>query len=400
MIFSGIVPALADPILGLTAAWRQDSRPAKLNLGVGVFMDDAGRTPVLESVKRAERLLLDAETTKTYLPIAGTPAFADAVSALVFGPAFPAGRAAVLQTPGGTGALAAAAHLLAALRPDAAVYLPDPTWGNHKAIFAAAGLPVAPYPYLDPATRTVALDALCNALDRLPADAVVLLHACCHNPTGAEIPPDGWASIAAIAARRGWLPLVDFAYQGFGEGIAPDRAGLLALLSAVPEALVCSSFSKNMALYSERVGALSLVAADPDDAQAALTHARRVARTLWSNPPRHGAAIAETILSDDALRTLWLSEVDAMRTRIAGNRALIAEGLSSRLPDRDFSFLAAQRGMFSYLGLSTAQVARLHNEYAIYMVAGGRINVAGLPTARTDYLCDALAAIYRDTPAG
>ena len=399
MIFSGLQPAPADPIPGPTAACRNDPRPGKLNLGVGVFMDDAGVTPVLESVKRAERLLLGAETTKTYLPIAGTPAFAAAVSALVFGPDFPAARAAVLQAPGGTGALAAAARLLALLRPGASVFLPDPTWGNHKAIFSAAGLPVASYPYFDPATRTVALDPLCDALDRLPPEAAVLLHACCHNPTGAEIPPEGWTRIAAIAARRGWLPVVDFAYQGFGEGLDADRAGLLALLGAVPEALVCSSFSKNMALYSERVGALSLVAATPAGAEAALSHARRVARTLWSNPPRHGAAIAETILSDDALRALWRTEVDAMRARIAGNRARIAEGLSRRLPGRDFSLLADQRGMFSYLGLSPAQVARLRDEFAVYMVAGGRINVAGLPSARTDCLCDALATVYRDAPA-
>lgn len=394
MIFSAMTPAPPDPILGLTDAYRADPRPLKINLGVGVFMNAQGITPVLESVKRAERLILENEHTKTYLPIAGNPAFAQAVTTLLFGPDFPAARVAVLQSPGGTGALAAAAHLLAHQYPACVVHIPNPTWENHPAIFHEAGLKCATYPYLDPATKTVALDALCHALAHIPHNNAVLFHACCHNPTGAEISPDGWRRIATIASQYGWFPIIDFAYQGFGEGLQPDRLGLRILLNSVPEAMVCSSFSKNMGLYSERTGALSIVAPNPHTLAAAWSHAKQTARTLWSNPPRHGGAIVETILTSPSLRPLWEAEVLAMHRRITENRRRIASGLRERLPHLDFSFLENQRGMFSYLGFTPEQVARLREQNAVYIAPGGRINVAGLPNEYTPHLCNALAKMY------
>lgn len=396
MLFADMTAAPADPILGLTEAFRNDPRKEKVNLGVGVFVDANGVTPVLECVKRAERMLWEEEATKTYLPISGTPAFAAAVGRLVFGDAFPVPeRVGTLQTPGGTGALCAAAQLLASTKPGAKIHLPAPTWGNHKAIFAAAGMPMLDYPYLHPETKVVDEEALCVALDAVPEQDVVLLHACCHNPTGADISMETWGRIAQIAGRRGWTPFFDFAYQGFGESLDADRAAILTMFAEVPEGLVASSFSKNMGLYSERVGSLNLVAANAKDAATGLSQAKRVARTLWSNPPRHGGAIVQRVLDDEELRQLWVGEVAAMQQRIARNREIIAEGLSSRLPGLDFTFLARQRGMFSFCGIAEEQVRWLKEDRAIYVVAGGRINVAGLPTDRADAVCDALAEAFR-----
>ncbi|MBQ7252425.1 MAG: aspartate/tyrosine/aromatic aminotransferase [Kiritimatiellae bacterium] len=392
-MFKDFALAPADPILGLTAAYRADPRAEKVNLGVGVFMDETGTTPVLRAVKDAESALLAAETSKSYLPIAGTDGFRAAVARLLFAGALPAERTAVLQAPGGTGALAAAAHLVVRARPGGRVWIPDPTWGNHKAIFPAAGLSTAAYPYFSRTTRGVDFDACAATLSTLGPDAVVLLHACCHNPTGADFTLPQWEEVARIAAERGWLPVVDFAYQGFGEGLAEDRAGLLALLTRVPEAIVCSSFSKNMGLYAERTGAITLVGEDAGATARAESQAKQVARTLWSNPPKHGAAVAEAILSDDARRTAWEGEVAAMCGRIRGMRAALVEGLRTRRGDVDFAALAAQKGMFSYLALPDGAVARLREEKAIYMVAGGRINVAGLLPRQLDYVCDSLAEV-------
>jgi len=392
-MFAQFALAPADPILGLTAAYRADPRAEKVNLGVGVFMDETGVTPVLRAVKEAEEALLAAETSKTYIPIAGTDGFRAGAARLLFGGAVEEARLGVLQTPGGTGALAAAAHLVARGRPGARVYLPDPTWGNHKAIFPGAGLQVGVYPYFSRATRRVDFDACAAALGQLERDAVVLLHACCHNPTGTDFSPAQWEEIARIAADRGWLPVVDFAYQGFGEGLDADRKGVLALLSRVPEAIVCSSFSKNMGLYSERTGAMTVVGEDADATARAFSQAKQVARTLWSNPPKHGAAIAETILLDDARRAAWENEVDGMAGRIRDMRSALVKGLRARRSDFDGEALAAQKGMFSYLALADDAVARLREEKSIYMVAGGRINVAGLLPRQVDYVCDALAEV-------
>ena len=394
MFLSGIEPAPADPILGLTEAFRKDPRPFKVNLGVGVFMDEKGTTPVLECVKRAERLLWETEKTKGYTPISGPPEYGDAVAKLVFGADFHGlgmNAVAVAQTPGGTGALRIGAEFLKTFRPGAVVWMPDPTWENHKSVFAAAGCPVRFYPYYAPAQRGVDVDAMCAALETVPAGDVVLLHVCCHNPTGADVDAAGWARVAAVAAKTGWFPFFDFAYQGFGDGVAEDRAGLLAVLQKVPEALVATSFSKNMGLYGERVGSLLLVAESAKAANAALSQVKRIVRTVYSNPPKHGAALARMVLEDASLRDLWLQELDAMRLRIAGNRQRLVDGLAKRGTGTDFSFIVRQKGMFSFSGLSDAQVDFLREQKAIYMVKGGRINVAGLMEASLDYVCDAIA---------
>ena len=394
MFFSEIEQAPADPILGLTEAFRKDPRPNKVNLGVGVFMDEKGTTPVLECVKRAERLLWETEKTKGYTPISGPAEYGEAVARLVFGADFhglASSRVAVAQSPGGTGALRIGAEFLKAFRPNGTVWMPDPTWDNHKSVFGAAGCSVRSYPYYDPVRHGVDADAMCSALEKIPAGDVVLLHVCCHNPTGADIEAADWARVAGVAAQAGWLPFFDFAYQGFGEGVVEDRAGLLAVLQKVPEALVASSFSKNMGLYGERVGALMVVAESAKAANAALSQIKRIIRTLYSNPPKHGAALARMVLEDADLRDLWLRELDAMLDRIAGNRQLLVDGLAKRKTGMDFSFIVRQKGMFSFSGLSDAQVDFLREQKAIYMVKGGRINVAGLLPEALDYVCDSIA---------
>ena len=394
MFFSGIETAPADPILGLTEAFRKDPRPNKVNLGVGVFMDDKGTTPVLECVKRAERLLWETEKTKGYLPISGSAEYGGAVAELVFGSDFhglAANGVAVAQSPGGTGALRIGAEFLKNFRKGATVWMPAPTWDNHKGVFGAAGCPVKEYPYYDPAARGVDIDAMCAALEKVPAGDVVLLHVCCHNPTGADPDAAGWARLADVAAKSGWLPFFDFAYQGFGDGIEADRAGLLAVLHKVPEAIVATSFSKNMGLYGERVGSLALVAENEKAAAAAMSQVKRIVRVLYSNPPKHGAALARTVLETAELRELWMQELDAMRARIAGNRQKLANGLARRNEDVDFSFIVRQKGMFSFSGLNDAQVDFLRENKAIYMVKGGRINVAGLMADSLGYVCESIA---------
>ncbi len=394
MFFSGIEQAPADPILGLTEAFRKDARPCKVNLGVGVFMDERGATPVLECVKRAERLLWEAEKTKGYMPISGSSEYGEEVAKLVFGEDFhglAANSVAVAQSPGGTGALRIGAEFLKAFRPGGTVWMPDPTWENHKSVFAAAGCTVRFYPYYDSTRHGVDAAAMCAALETIPAGDVVLLHVCCHNPTGADLDAAGWARVADVAAKAGWLPFFDFAYQGFGDGLVEDRAGLLAVLQKVPEALVASSFSKNMGLYGERVGALMVVAESAKVANAALSQIKRIIRTIYSNPPKHGAALARMVLEDADLRGLWLQELEAMRLRIAGNRQLLVNGLGARRAGTDFSFIARQKGMFSFSGLSDAQVDFLRERKAIYMVKGGRINVAGLTAESFAYVCDSIA---------
>jgi aspartate/tyrosine/aromatic aminotransferase len=394
MFFSGIEVAPADPILGLTEAFRKDLRAQKVNLGVGVFMDDKGTTPVLECIKRAERFLWETEKTKGYTPISGPTEYGVAVAELALGAGFhalAAGSVAVVQSPGGTGALRIGAEFLKAFRPGATVWMPDPTWDNHKSVFGAAGCPVRLYPYYNPATRGVGVEAMCAALEKIPAGDVVLLHVCCHNPTGADMDAAAWARVADIGAKAGWFPFFDFAYQGFGDGVVEDRLGLLAVLKKVPEALVASSFSKNMGLYGERVGALMVVAESAKAANAALSQIKRIIRVVYSNPPKHGAALARMVLEDADLRRLWLHELDAMRQRIAGNRRLLADGLARRSSGIDFSFIVRQKGMFSFSGLSDVQVEFLREQKAIYMVKGGRINVAGLMAESMDYVCDSIA---------
>jgi aspartate/tyrosine/aromatic aminotransferase len=394
-MFADLEPREPDAILGLMERFRADDRPHKVSLASGVYVNEGGITPVLDTVRQAEDRILEHQTTKVYKPIDGDPAFLRPVRDLVFGarhPAVVAGRVELLHTPGGTGALRVAGDLVHALSPGATVWLSTPTWPNHPQVFEAAGLSVRGYPYLG-ADGSLDMEALLGALRSIPARDVVLLHACCHNPTGIDPTPEQWAAIADVLAERRVLPLLDFAYQGFGDGLEEDARGLMALLERVDTLLVASSFSKNFALYDERVGALSIVGADVAETRSLLSHAKGVVRANYSNPPAHGGEIVATILGDESLHARWLDEVAAMRGRINGNRRRFVEGLQAVGAPGDHEGLLRQRGMFSLLPLGEERVARLRDEYAIYVVGKGRINVAGLTAANLGPVCQALATV-------
>ena len=397
-IFAGLTSLPPDPILGLVEEYSRDTRPSKVSLAAGVFVDETGITPVLDTVAEAEARILAGQTTKLYKPVAGDPAYLRPVRDLVFGAGnatVAEGRVETLHTPGGTGALRVAADMVYRIRPGATVWLSTPTWPNHPQVFAAAGLKTASYPYLDASTGTLDAAGMLAALRAAPAGDAVLLHACCHNPTGIDPTPGMWRQIGDVIAERGLLPLVDFAYQGFGDGLEADARGLLDLIRPGSELLVASSFSKNFSLYDERVGALSLVAASREDAMTLLSHARVAVRANYSSPPAHGGEVVATILSDDGLRTRWMAEVTAMRQRISGNRQLFVDGLrNAGAPD--FSRLLHQKGMFSLLGLSGDQVRRLKEDYALYLVGGGRVNVAGITQRNLEPACRAIAAVLAD----
>jgi len=393
MILDHITPAPPDAILGLTEAFKSDDRPNKINLGVGVYQDDSGVTPIMNSVKAAEAKILTTEKTKSYLSIGGAPEYKAHVQDLLFGPdhsVIKQGRARTAHTPGGTGGLRVGAEFLKQIQPDATVWGSSPTWANHPGIFTAAGFKMESYPYYNPATMGLDYDALREALKKVPAGDIVLLHVCCHNPTGVDLAEDQWKEVGQIAAAQGWIPFLDFAYQGLGEDLERDRAGLLQMLDAVPELFVASSFSKNFGLYRERTGALTVVASDKNPASAAFSHVEKTIRVIYSNPPAHGGLIVSTILDDAALRAQWETEVAAIRDRIKSVRTAFVKALSARGVDRDFSFIEQQKGMFSFSGLSDDQVAFLRAEKGIYIVKGGRINVAGITTRNIDYLCESI----------
>jgi aspartate/tyrosine/aromatic aminotransferase len=385
-----------DAVLGLTEAFKKDSNPAKIDLGVGVYKDANGNTPIFNTVKEAERRLLDQEKTKSYLPIHGDAAYGAAVQALVFGAkheALQANRCRTAHTPGGTGALRVAGDFLKNMFPSTAIWMSEPTWANHPNIFAAAGLEVKTYPYYNPATKSLDFESMITTLRQVPQGDAVLLHACCHNPTGVDPTIEQWQLIADVAMERKFLPLVDFAYQGLGDGLDEDAAGVRALCRPGQEMLVSSSFSKNFGLYYERTGALTLVAGSADAAEKAFSHVKSAIRANYSNPPAHGAGIVTTILGDAHLRRQWEEEVSQMRDRINGMRGLFVQTLKKKGVQQDFSFIAKQRGMFSFSGLNKDQVDTLRNKYAIYIVGGGRINVAGISEANIDRLCTAIADV-------
>lgn len=395
-MFETLDMAPPDPIIGLTEAFKKDSNPDKINLGVGVYKDGAGNTPILASVKQAERRLLNDESTKNYLGIDGSPSYAAASQGLLFGPeheVVSSQRAVTVQSPGGTGALRVAADWIAAVLPKASLWLSDPTWANHPKVFAAAGLPIQTYPYFDSTSNGLTFEAMIDAFQQVPAGDVVLLHGCCHNPTGTDPTVDQWRQIGDVLADRGALALVDFAYQGFGRGLSEDARGLLELTRPGCELLVCSSFSKNFGIYNERVGALTVVAGSAQAAQAVLSHVKACVRANYSNPPSHGAAIVTTVLTDSDLRRQWEQEVRVMRDRINQMRRLFVDVLSDKGVTRDFSFLTRQNGMFSFSGLTKDQVERLRQEFAIYIVGSGRINVAGMTKANMGRLCGAIADV-------
>ena len=385
-----------DAIIGIMAMFREDPNPEKIDLSVGVYQDESGVTPVLESVRRAEQEILAGQTTKTYVGIAGNPQFNKAVEALMLGaehPARAAGRVATVQTPGGSGGLSVAAHLLQRAKPGARVWFSDPSWPNHFPLLRTAGLATESYPYYDATNHGVAFDAMLDRFDALECGDVVLLHGCCHNPCGADLTPAQWQTLADLFAERGVIPFIDLAYQGLSESLDADAYGLRLMAERLPEVVAVASCSKNLGLYRERTGATAVVARDAEQAKVALSNLSNVARSIYSMPPDHGAAIAARVLTDEALRALWVSELGGMRDRINGLRSLLVSKLEERNAPRDFSFIARERGMFSFLGISREQVVRLRERYHLYMVESSRINVAGINLKNVDRIADAVVAV-------
>ncbi|MHC5090533.1 MAG: amino acid aminotransferase [Planctomycetota bacterium] len=391
-MFEKLEMAPADPILGLTEAYNNDPNPAKINLGVGVYKDETGVTPIMTSVHKAEKIILDTEKSKGYLPISGAPAYGKVVRELLFG-ADDAYPAATAHTPGGTGALRVAAQFLKKFNPNAAVWVSDPTWANHNGIFGDAGFEVKKYTYYNAEDRNLNFDGMRASMQQIPAGDIIILHACCHNPSGIDPTLDQWKQIAQMINDKKLLPLMDFAYQGLGRGLDQDAEGLRAVAAAVDEVVVCSSFSKNFGLYKERVGAITLKGASADDVNKAFSNLKIIIRRLYSNPPSHGGAIVTTIMNDAALRAEWEKEVAQVRGRIAEMRQLFVDTLKAKGVTQDFSFLTGQCGMFSFSGLNPDQVKTLKEKHSIYIVGSGRINVAGMTQANMDPLCTAVAEV-------
>ncbi|NQD92786.1 aspartate/tyrosine/aromatic aminotransferase [Pseudomonas sp. CrR25] len=393
--FTQVARVPGDPILGLMEAYSADRNPAKLDLGVGVYKDAQGQTPIPQAVKLAERRLVEREATKSYIGGHGDPLFGARLAELVLGAASPllAGqRAAATQTPGGTGALRLAADFLGHCLPGRGIWLSDPTWPIHETLFAEAGLRVGHYPYVG-ADNRLDVEAMLAALQRLPQGDVVLLHACCHNPTGFDLSQDDWLRVLEVVKARELLPLIDFAYQGFGAGLEQDAWAVRLFAAELPELLITSSCSKSFGLYRERTGALLVCAADADKLLDVRSQLASIARNLWSTPPAHGAAVVASILDDAELKAQWVAELDAMRLRVAGLRQGLVEALRPHGLAERFAHIAAQRGMFSYTGLSPRQVQLLREEYSVYMVGSGRANVAGLDASRLDQLARAIAQV-------
>jgi aspartate aminotransferase len=396
VMFENITAAPADPILGLADLFRADDRPTKINLGIGVYKDETGKTPVLTSVKKAELYLLENETTKNYLGIDGIPEFGRCTQELLFGKdnaLIADKRARTAQTPGGTGALRVAADFLAKNTSAKRIWVSNPSWPNHKSVFNAAGLEVKEYAYYDAENHSLDFDGLVASLQAAEAGDVVLFHGCCHNPTGIDPTAEQWKTLAEMSLAKGWLPLFDFAYQGFARGLEEDAEGLRIFAAGHKELLVASSYSKNFGLYNERVGAFTLVATDADTADRSFSQVKSVIRANYSNPPAHGASVVATILSNDALRTMWEQELTDMRQRIHRMRQLFVNTLQEKGANRDFSFIINQNGMFSFSGLTKEQVLRLREEFGVYAVASGRVNVAGMTPDNMAPLCEAIVAV-------
>ncbi len=395
-LLAGVELAPRDPILGVTEAFNADPNPRKVNLGVGVYCDENGKVPLLECVKRAERELTDLASPRSYLPIDGIPAYDREVGALLFGrdsDVISGGRVVTVQAVGGTGALKVGADFLRRFAPGAQVWISDPSWENHRALFEGAGFDVNTYAYYDAATRGLDYSGMIAALERIPAGSVVVLHACCHNPTGVDPTAAQWPRIIDVVRARSLLPFLDIAYQGFGDGIDADGSVVRAFAATPGPLAVSSSFSKSFSIYGERVGALSVVAADKDEAARVLSQLKRTIRSNYSNPPTHGGQIVTTVLCSPELRALWEAELATMRNRIKLMRALLVERLHEQVPDADFRYILSQRGMFSYTGLTKAQVQKLRDEFSIYAIDTGRICVAALNTRNVEVVAAAIAKV-------
>ena len=395
-LFSSIEMAPRDPILGITEAYNADTNPAKVNLGVGVYTDDTGKVPLLECVKRAEAQLTAAAAPRSYLPIDGLASYDKQVQALVFGAdssVVTEGRTITVQSLGGTGGLKIGADFLKRFNADAEVWISDPSWENHRALFESAGFVVKTYPYYDAATHGVNFTGLLNALESAKPGTVIVLHACCHNPSGVDLTDSQWDQVIEVVGRRQLVPFLDLAYQGFSRSIDEDGAVVRRFAATGRALLVSNSFSKSFSLYGERIGAFNLVASSREEAQRVLSQIKRVVRTNYSNPPTHGAQLVATVLGTPELRALWEQELSGMRDRIKAMRQSFVAKLKTRLPAQDFSFVAHQNGMFSFSGLSQTQVARLKSEFSVYAVDSGRICVAALNTRNIDTVVEAIASV-------
>lgn len=398
-MFEALKPAPADAILGLKEEFDADSRTDKVNLVVGVYKNSTGKTPILECVKQAETELLESEKTKSYLNIAGISELGNCIQELLFGAdheIISSGRALTAQTPGGTGALRVAGDFIKRVMPDAKIWISDPTWANHKNIFNAAGVEICTYPYYNSQTKSLDFDAMLNALKEIPSTDVVLLHACCHNPTGCDPTPDQWNKIAEVSKQQNFLPFFDFAYQGFGNGLDEDAAGLRTFATEGCQLLIANSFSKNFSMYNERIGSLTVVDTSAEAAGNAYGHIKSCIRANYSNPPAHGGAVAAKVLSTPELKKLWSNEVSDMRNRITEMRNKFCTKLTAMETAQDFGFMETQRGMFSYTGLSPEQVEKLREKHGIYIVKSGRINVVGLTENNIDHVCKAIADVAQD----
>ena len=395
-MFQHLEPYAGDPILGLNDAFQKDPRAQKVNLSIGIYFDDAGRIPVLGCVQRAEAQMLAANATKSYLPIEGDGAMRRAVQGLLFGAgheALASGRVATLQTVGSSGGLKVGADFIKRWLPDSAVWVSDPTWDNHRAMFEGAGVTVHTYPYYDASTGGLRFDAMLETLRTLPARSVVLLHACCHNPTGVDLSTAQWQALIPVLKERQLLPYLDLAYQGYGDGIEEDAYAVRALADSGLVYFIANSFSKSMSVYGERAGALSVVCADAAEAELVMGQMKATVRRNYSSPGIHAAGIVSRVLTDPALRAEWQGEVAAMRERILTMRRSLHAVLSAKRPGLDFGYFLSQRGMFSYTGLSAAQVDRLREEFGVYLVRSGRMCVAGLNSSNVERTAAAMAAV-------
>ncbi|HYC46438.1 MAG TPA: amino acid aminotransferase [Burkholderiales bacterium] len=395
-LFAAMDMAPTDPILGVTEAYNADPNPNKVNLGVGVYTDDEGKVPVLECVRRAEQQLAEKPLPRNYLPIDGLKTYDRAVQEVVFGlesPALKEGRIVTVQALGGTGGLKLGADFIRRLNPDAELYISDPSWENHRAIFEYAGYQVKTYPYYDGASNGLKFDAMLESLEAMPSGSVVVLHACCHNPTGVDLKEDQWERVLQVVNRRELVPFLDIAYQGFADGLDADAAAVRRFSEACPAVFVSSSFSKSLSLYGERVGALSIVTHDAAEVPKVLSQIKRVIRTNYSNPPTHGGQTVATVLTTPELRLMWDKELGQMRDRIKTMRRQLVEKIRAQRADFDFSFVVEQRGMFSYSGLTKEQVHRLRKEYSVYAIDSGRICVAALNTRNVEYVAKAIASV-------
>ncbi len=395
-VFAAVPLAPRDPILGLTEQFNADQRPEKVNLGVGVYYDENGKLPLLQAVRQAEQQRIAAQAARAYLPIDGIATYNQAVQALLFGaesPLIKEKRVATIQGLGGTGALKIGADLLKRFSPRARVLISEPSWENHRALFESAGFEVENYGYYDPATKGLNFDAMRASLKNAPRGSIVVLHACCHNPTGADMSPAQWQEVVDIAKTNQLIPFLDMAYQGFGDGISEDSAAVALFAATGMTFLVASSFSKSFSLYGERVGALTIVCQSADETARVLSQTKRVVRTNYSNPPTHGSTLVTTVLTDAQLRKLWETELGAMRNRIKTMRQAFVSGLAARGVKQDFGFVNAQRGMFSYSGLSAAQMQTLRDQYGVYGLDTGRICIAALNNQNIDRVLNAIAKV-------